>query len=117
MPAKLVQKVQSLQYLETKEFLPDNITPARRMEDRDLPDNSPSSSRPRQREVTSILSWVSCFTTYLAVLSETHPELIKSQLAYLALMISETRRNDGDGWLTYDSIFRQNAAEDNTMVW
>ena len=109
--------MQSLQYVEMKDFLPDNIALARRMEARDAPDNSPSSSHPRLWEVSSILSWVSCFTTYVAVLLEAHPELVKSQLAYLTLMIAEARCNGGDGWLTYDTIFCQKATEDSSIVW
>ena len=29
----------------------------------------------------------------------------------------EARRNGGDGWISYDSIFRQNAAEDESADW
>ena len=99
-----------------KDFLPDNITVARRMEARDPPDSSPLSTWPRLCDMTSILSWVSCFTTYVTVLSEAHPELVKSRLAYLAMMISDARRNGGGRWLTYDTIFRQKAAEDSSIV-
>ena len=117
VPPKLVQKVQALQFVEMKELLPDNIGLIRRLEAWESPNHPGTSWRPRMREVNSLLSWVSCFVLYIAILSESHPELVKSRLAYLALMIAEARRNGGDGWLTYDAIFRQNAAEDASVDW
>ena len=98
-----------------KEFLPDNITLIRRTEAWEQPQTHTSGPRPNLREVNSILSWVTCFATYVAVLSDAHPELVKSRLAYLTLIVSEARHNGGDGWQTYDSIFRQNAAEDQSV--
>ena len=52
------------------------------------------------------------FVMYLALLAEAHPELMKSCLLYIALIIVVARRNGGDGWIMYDSIFCQNVAED-----
>ena len=95
-----------------KEFLPDNIGLIRLAEAWEGPHPLTATSCSHLQEVNSLLSWISCFVTYTAVLSEAHPGLVKSRLAYLALIIAEARRNGGDGWLTYDSIFRQNAAED-----
>ena len=120
VPAKLVKKIQALQYIDMKELLPDNIRLLRHMEPSDplnaLVPMAPRS-RPRLREVNSILSWALCFISYLAVLAESHPSLVRPRLAYFALIISEARRNGGEGWLSYDTIFRQNAAEDEAADW
>ena len=69
------------------------------------------------REVNSLLSWVSCIVLYIAIPSKSHPKLVKSCLAYLALTTAEARCNSGNGWLTYDAIFPQNAAEDTSVDW
>ena len=78
---------------------------------------TPSPARPNLREVPNLLSWVSCFATCAAVLVEARPDLIKSHLAYLALIVAEARKHGGDGWQAYDSVFRQNAAHDPTADW
>ena len=120
VPAKLVQKIQALLFVDMRELLPDNIALLRHMEALNSP-NSPTpqaiGARPRMREVSSLTSWTLCFVTYLAVLAEAHPNLVRSRLAYLSLVISEARRIGGDGWATYDAIFRQNAAEDEAADW
>ena len=48
---------------------------------------------------------------------QSHPHLVKSRLAYLALIVSKARRNGGNGWITYDAIFRQIATEDEAVDW
>ena len=48
---------------------------------------------------------------------ESHPHLVQSRLAYMCLIIREARRAGGDGWVSYDAVFRQNAAQDNTTEW
>lgn len=65
-----------------------------------------------QHDVSSILMWITCFCTYLTILVEAHPELVKSCLAYL-----EARHNGGDRWLLYDAKFCQNMAEDELADW
>ena len=119
VPPKEVTKVQSLQYVDLKEFLLDNVALHQRLESLGsaafLATASPA--RPNLREVPNLLSCVSCFATYTAVLTETRPDLIKSRLAYLALTVAEARKHGGDGWRAYDSVFRQNAAHDPTADW
>ena len=115
VPAKLVQRIRALQFVDMRELLPDNIAILRHMEALDSPNPlapRATGARPRLREVSSLISWVLCYVTYVAVLSESHPNLVRSCLAYLALVVSKARRNGGDGWITYDAIFRQNAAEE-----
>ena len=56
--------------------------------------------RPNFREVSYLLSWASCFAQYTVTLAEYHPELVKSRLAYMCLIIREARKNGS--WLTRD---------------
>ena len=110
--AKLVAKTQALQYVEMKEYLPDNIELLKRMEamDRTAFAGLPPSLRPSLREISSLTTWAYCFAQYIAVLAEAHPHLIRSRVAYMCLVISEARRNGGRGWSDYDALFRQHAA-------
>ena len=61
------------------------------------------------------MSCVSCDVSYIALLEEAYPEQVKSRLVYLTLIIAEPRYNKGNGWLTYNAIFRHNVAEDPTV--
>ena len=103
-----------------RELLPDNVGLLHHMDTLDntgILSSLPAYARPKLREVNSILSWVSCFTMYIAVFSQRHPHLIQSHLAYMALIVAETRRNGGEGWQPYDMVFRQHAANDDSVDW
>ena len=84
-----------------RELLPDNLVLAEHMET--LP-----AKTPEQREVGSLLTWVSSFATYIAVVAQAHPDRVPDMLAYLRLIIREARKYGGNGWLTYDMVFRHN---------
>ena len=116
IPAKLVTKVRSLQYVDMAEFLPDNVGVLKSLDAAPLAQLLPAT-RPRLREIKSLLSWVTSFCTYTAILASSHPHLVESRLAYMALVIREARKNGGEGWRAYDQIFRQNAAMDPTADW
>ena len=61
-----------------------------------------------QREVGSLITWVSSFTTYVAVVAEAHPERVRDMLAYMRLIVREAHKHGGQGRLTYDAVFRRN---------
>ena len=118
IPGKLVAKVQSLQFIEMRELLPDNITLLERLAA--LPNTSALSHSKRctpQREVSSLLTWVCAFTTYIAIMAEVRPNLIKSRLAYMRNIVREASRFGGDGWKTHDYVFRSQVAVDKNMDW
>ena len=98
------------------ELLRDNLEAQRRVagEQSSL---QAGQSRSRRREIPDLLSWVSCFGTYMAVLTSKYPEMIKQLLAYQTLMVRETRRCGGNGWLAYDTYFRQQVVGDPTADW
>ena len=111
IPAKLALKIQSLQFVEMRELLPNNLTIVKDAT------SHPLDQRPKQREVASILSWVSAFATYVAVVAEAHPGRVKDMLAYMRIIVKEAGRSNNKGWLNYDRIFRQNAVSDPTLNW
>ena len=88
------------------ELLPDNIMLAERLEA--LPVSVRTSSIP-QREIASVKTWTCSFATYIAIVAEAHPEKVRDMLAYMHLIVREAQKfSEGVGWLTYDSVFRQN---------
>ena len=66
---------------------------------------------PSEREIggeRALITWVSSFATYVAIVAEAHPERVADMLAYMRLLIREASKFGGTGWLTYDSVFRRN---------
>ena len=87
-----------------RDLLPDNIALAENLEALPVrPGQTPKGAE--QREVGSLMTWVSSFVIYIAVLSEAHHERVVDMLANLRLIIQEAHRHGGNGWLTYDAVF------------
>ena len=91
-----------------RQLLPDNMALAERLEA--LPSHSPHLRPPETREIGSLPTWVSAFATYTAVVAEAHPQRVKDMLAYMRLIIREAMKYGGNGWATYDAVFRRNRA-------
>ena len=85
IPAKLIAKIQTLQFVDMQELLPDDIALAE--------------------------TWA--FTTYIAVLSQARPDLTVSCPAYMRNILQEANRIGNDGWHTYDYVFRSQVAVDS----
>ena len=66
-------------------------------------------SLPFIEEVSSILSWASCYVSYVAVLAKAHPERVLFCLTFLVRNIAEARRNKGDRWLTLYGVGDSNS--------
>ena len=107
VPPKLVKKIQALEFVEMRELLPDNMALADRLEALLQRIGQPTRN-PEQREIGSLYTWTACFTTYIAVVSQAHPGRVVDMLAYMRLIIREAHRHGGNGWLTYDAVFRCN---------
>ena len=94
VPAKLVQKIRSGAYIDMKDLLPDNVTARENAQPQ-------SPNQPRQREIKSVLTWISAFITYTAILTEAFPARTKELLAYMRVILREARRSKDNGWLSY----------------
>ena len=73
-----------------RDLLPDNLALAECLET--LPTKLIPTKQPEQREVGSLLTWVSSFATYVAVVAQTHPTRVTDMLAYMCLIIREARK-------------------------
>ncbi len=90
------------------ELLRDNMEVCRREE---------GTPKPSRRAVPDLLSWVTCFGAYASVVTEKQPERVKELWANQTLIVREARRCGGKGWQAYDSMFRQQAANNSKVVW
>ena len=113
VPPKLVQKIQAGEYVDMAELLPDRLgvnagPPVQGDKD---------DKKPKHRQVTNILEWIQCYTIYMAVRAEKHPEKILDMLGYQTLIVEARMEYEGDGWLGYDRRFRQTAAATPDITW
>ena len=117
IPRKLVDKVQSGQFVEMRELLSDNISLVHQLESIQgfSPLNLLGATRIRLREITSLSTWIYCFLGYVAI--RTSDPTARDQLAYARLIVREALRHGGAGWLDYDRAFRQQAAADPSLRW
>ena len=109
IPARLVQLIQALEYVEMRELLPDNIALAEMLVA--LPQGLAPHKPPGEREIgrdRALATWVSLFATYVAIVATAHSERVGDMLAYLHLVVWEASKFGGDGWLTYDAVFHRN---------
>ena len=102
VPGKLVARILRGNFIDMAELLQDNLEAQRRGA---LQDTSPASASVSRfcREVLDLLNWVQCFGIYTAVVASAFPERVQKLLAYLTLIVQESRRCGGKGWLSYDS--------------
>ena len=102
VPSKLVQKIESGQFIEIAELLPEKQAFSEFEEDAD-------KGKGKKRLVTSILDWVQCFSLYMAIISRKHPERVPNLLGYKSLIINAQQQFRGDQWMRYYRRFRQRA--------
>lgn len=117
-PLKLVEKIQSGQYVEMKELLTDNISLLQQLDAVNVQYGLPALPglmRPRLREVTTLPSWLYCYLAYVAI--RCPDPTTRDMLSYGRLLIRESQRHGGSGWLAYDKVFRQQAAIDSLLRW
>ena len=112
VPAKLVSKIQRGDYVDMAELLRDNMEMERRQ-----PADAQGIGRQGRREVPDILSWITCFGMYASVLCDKYPDKVRQMFAYQTIMVREARRCGGKGWLAYDMMFRQQAANNPKVDW
>ena len=111
VPKKLVERIQSGDFIDMAELLPDRLGTQG-----NTPSKDEKSKRPK-RQVASITEWVQCFCIYMAVLTSKSPERIQDLLGYMAIIVEACREYEGDTWLGYDRRFRQRAAASPDSKW
>ena len=116
VPPKLVKKIHALEFMDVADLLTDNLELLRET-DGASPSANLTTSKRRPHQVSNILSWVQCFTTYAAIVMEEHPQKARDLLAYLRLIVREAQTNENEGWREYDVAFRRYAAANPSLPW
>ena len=116
-PRKLVDKMRSGQFVEMRDMPTDNIALKRQMESFSSAYSCvpalPGAMKPHRRDVSKLPSWMYCFLAYRAMRSD--ETMTRNFLAYARLVVRESQRHRGTGWMDYDRVFRQQAAIDKTL--
>ena len=88
LSAKLVQRIQALEFVDMLELLTNNIALTEHLVV--LPPGLPPQRTMAGRQIggeKAILSWVSSFATYVAVVAQAHPARTADMLAYTRLIV------------------------------
>ena len=111
LPPKLVARIQSLEFIEMSEMLPETW----------LPDHQEAAPTPRRSSrstpITDILVWTECFAVMAAVLAERFPDKAPQMLAYLRRIVRAARNFQGAAWVAYDRLYRRQALAQRSLDW
>ena len=97
MPFKLAEKIQSGEYVNMPELLPDQLGASS--------DTKPQG--PKKRVISSILEWVQCFSISISVITLKEHQWTPDLLSYMNLIIEAHLEYSGDAWQVYGQRFRQ----------
>lgn len=113
VPGWLVKKIESGQFIEMGEFLPECLG----LLGSSTEEESHRLPKPKYRPVTTIIEWVQCFCVFVAVLSRSQPHRVPDLMGYQALILQAHLEFQGDSWLGYDRNFRLRAASEGNQKW
>ena len=111
VPQKLAQKIQSGDYVDMTELLPDHLGIS------DIKLSSDKQQGSKKKGISSILEWVQCFSIYVSVIALKEPQRIPDLLGYMNLIIEAHQEYSGDAWQGYNRRFRQRAAVTTQTKW
>ena len=116
IPGKLVARIQTKEFFDLGELLPENIEC--RQEDEFAPFRDlVLGSRRARKEVPNITAWVRCFAAYAIVRCAKFPEDALPLLAYQRIVVRLAETRGGLGWRSYDERFRRLAAANPSSQW
>ena len=122
LPAKLVSQILTDKFVEMSELIPENLlapsteVPSFVIEGRSIVATTTASQR-KKAGTLDVLSWVECFTSYMAVMTASYPSRARDLLAYMALIIRIAKQSPGRCWANYDRAFRLEAAASHLTNW
>ena len=113
----LVQHIQSGQFVKKQDLLADNIVLFSQLPPMNGVPHLPADilNNTRFREVPSLVSWLHCFTAYVAV--RMADPVTRDMLAYSRFIIREALRHGSSGWLDYDCVFRRQVVINPLLSW
>ena len=110
-PAKIVARIESLEFVEMAELLQESWS----LESADM--NPLLKPHGRRAPVTDILVWIECFAGMAAILARRYPQKTPELFAYMRRIANAARKYEGAAWVTYDRVYRRQAASRRTLNW
>ena len=111
LPPKLAKRIADREFIDMRELLPE----AWRV-DTPMAGNSQSKPLPRG-PITDFKLWAECYATLAGVLVSVYPEKAPHLMAYLRLIAKASRNYEDKAWVAYDTAFRRQAANLNSLDW
>ena len=117
IPAKVVSKMISGQFVELADFLSANLRAVYQEPRTFLDGNLLVSQKRLLVEISDVLTWTEAFTIYQMVLCSAHPHRWPDLTKYKLLIIQMARHSPDRAWLEYDQAFRRDAAATSSRGW
>ena len=97
VPAELAKRIQDGLFVKMSDLLSENLISAQYS----IGDQV-TSQKQKQYQVTTIIEWVQCFATYIAIVSQKEPQRTTDLLGYQQLIIHSSQDCQEGCWLIYD---------------
>ena len=112
---RLAQRIWALEFIEMEEFLPTN----KMVQSLESGDGAPGSSgtHPQSKRVADIITWVRCFSLYLAVMAQKRANLVAPMVSHLHAVIKLHQSVRGMAWLQYDWKARREMSAEPSIAW
>ena len=117
IPAKLVSKITSGQFVDLADLLSANLRTAEQEPQTFLDGKLVVSKKRRAVEIQDILTWTEAFTIFQMVMCATHTHRWPDLTKYKLLIIQTARQSPSRAWLEYDLAFRKDAAATGASDW
>ena len=117
IPAKMVSKIISGQFVDLGELLSANLRAVDQEPHTFLDGKLLVSQKRRLVEISDILTWTEAFTIYQMVLCAAHPHRWPDLTKYKLLIIQTARHSPDRAWQEYDLAFRRDAAATGATDW
>ena len=103
---KLIHSIQLQDglFIDMAELRPDNLEATNATDDDQF-----KAASCKQQDVTHIVDWIQCFSTYIAAVSRAKAECILDLIAYLNLIINSQRGFEDFNWASHDHQFGKKA--------
>ena len=111
-PPKLISKIENLEFVEIADLLQEAWA-----SDATDSNNQTLKHLSRQPPVSDIQVWAECYMVMAAVLSCKYPAKAPELFAYARRIFHAARIYDNHAWVTYDRIYRRQAATRHSLDW
>ena len=117
IPAKLVAKITSGQFVDLADLFSANLRTAEHQPQTFLDAKLVVSKKRRVVEIQDILTWTEAFTIFQMVMCATHSHRWPDLTKYKLLIIQTARQSTSRAWMEYDLAFRKDAAATGASDW